>query len=704
MKHILLLFSIAIYSCSFSQSHYCATTENLKEQLQSNPRLKTHLEDIERQIQEKINEGSRASILTIPVVFHVLHNGDAYGTGENITDEQILSQLDALNRDFNNRNVDTNRIPAVFKPLLGNMQVEFCLARFDESGNVFSGIVRHNLGIAQWDRTMLETNGKPNTIWNPNQYYNIWTARFTGDLNGVLGYAQFPGMSPSTDGVVLRYDCVGTTGVINTGNEMGRVATHETGHWMGLYHIWGDDGGEPNECAGSDSVGDTPNQRIEYYGRPTHPQVSCSAQNLFMNYMDYVDDSAKVMFSQGQVDRARAALLSQRGQLLAASSVCNLNLDAAYEDMVSPSDTNCANNLLPVIRFKNNGSQNITYLEIIYNIDGGTNKSAKWYGNLAPRKIGSFTLPIENVATGAHTFSIFLFNANGGGDDDYALNDNATKNFYVTGTASIGQNTPISEGFESSILPTGWSVENPNGDRTWSINTSIGGYSTSGQSMSIDNFDNGSNPTNRKDNLLTASYNLKNTNFPYLNFDVAYANRTSTRNDTLTVFATLDCGHTWIQLWRKGGSTLATQSETNILFTPTSTQWKTEKIDLNPYINAENIQFKFENKSGWGNVLYLDNINIKTYGVGIDEEVILSNNIMVYPNPANDFVSIQSNDECIYPCKYILKNNLGQLVEIGFVENSQDKINIQSIQSGLYYLEIKTQHLHSITKKLFITK
>jgi hypothetical protein len=311
MKHILLLFSIAIYSFSFSQSHYCATTENLKEQLQSNPSLKTHLEDIERQIQEKINEGSRASILTIPVVFHVLHNGDAYGTGENITDEQILSQLDALNRDFNNRNVDTNRIPAVFKPLLGNMQVEFCLARFDESGNVFSGIVRHNLGIAQWDRTMLETNGKPNTIWNPNQYYNIWTARFTGDLNGVLGYAQFPGMSPSTDGVVLRYDCVGTTGVINTGNEMGRVATHETGHWMGLYHIWGDDGGEPNECAGSDSVGDTPNQRIEYYGRPTHPQVSCSAQNLFMNYMDYVDDSAKVMFSQGQVDRARAALLSQ---------------------------------------------------------------------------------------------------------------------------------------------------------------------------------------------------------------------------------------------------------------------------------------------------------------------------------------------------------------------------------------------------------
>ena len=700
MKNILLALSLLIITNNYAQTTYCASTENLKDQLIANPNLILHLKDVEQQIQDKMQEGSRLGILTIPVVFHVIHNGDAYGTGENITDEQILSQLDALNRDFNNRNTDTINIPNVFKPLLGNMQIEFCLARFDESGNLFSGIVRHNLGQVAWDRTMLETNGKPNTIFNPNNYFNIWIARLTGDLNGVLGYAQFPGLSPTTDGVVLRYDCVGTTGPRNTGNELGRVATHEVGHWMGLYHIWGDDGGMPDECAGSDSIGDTPNQTIEYYGRPTHPQISCAVQNLFMNYMDYVDDSAKIMFTNGQVNRARASLLSQRGQLLASTSNCNLNLDAEYIGMLSPSDTECNSQLMPILQFRNNGKVNINYLEAIYNIDGGTNKLAKWYGNLAPRQTAYMTISKEIVPIGSHNISIFLFNANNNGNDDYALNDNATKNFYMTGSSTTGAATPIAEGFESSILPAGWSIENPNGDRAWNINTTVGAYGTSGQSIFFDNFDNLSNPTNRKDAFITSTYNLMASNFPYLTFDVAYASRSITRTDTLTLSASTDCGHTWNQLWKQGANDLATQTETNIAFTPTNTQWKTVQVDINTYINTDQIQFKFENKSGWGNMLYIDNINIKSYGVSVPEITKQEDELVVYPNPSTNEIQIFTTAFSNYPMQYSILNGLGQELKSGWVYGKEDKIDISSLETGCYYIQLNDQHKNRITKKI----
>ncbi len=703
MKKILLaLFSILSLN-SFAQSHYCAATENLKDQLRLNPSLYLHLQEVEQQIQDQMAAGSRAAVLNIPVVFHVIHNGDAYGTGENITDEQVLSQLDALNRDFNNWNADTINLPSVFKPLLGNMQVSFCLARFDESGNIFSGIVRHDLGVTAWDRTAMETTGKPSTIWNPNQYFNIWTARFTGDLNGVLGYAQFPGMNPTTDGVVLRYDCVGTVGPRNIGNELGRVATHEVGHWMGLYHIWGDDGGEPNECVGSDSVGDTPNQRIEFYGRPTHPQVSCSAQNLFMNYMDYVDDSAKFMFTNGQVTRARASLLSQRGQLLAASSNCNLNLDAEYIGLLSPSDTACTNNMLPVIQFRNNGKVPITYLEAIYSIDGGTNKTAPWYGNLSPRQTAYFSLPIEAVSMGAHTISIFLYNANSRGNDDYTSNDNGSKSFYMSGLGSLGTGTPMSENFESSVLPTNWSIVNPNGDRTWSINTTVGAYGTSAQCISFDNFDISSNPTNRIDGLITASYNLAGTNFPYLDFDVAYAPRSSTRNDTMNVYASLDCGHSWTKLWKQGGTELATQTELNTLFYPTSSQWKTVRLDLTPFMYASTIEFKFENKSGWGNMLYLDNVNIRSYGVGIQQEEMKFDQVSFYPNPTSTYVEVQTGESALFPMQYEIYNTFGQSVLQGTLTKNQEKIDVSSLQNACYIIQLQNTHAFQKISKITIT-
>ena len=139
---------------------------------------------------------------------------------------------------------------------------------------------------------------------------------------GILGYAQFPGGAAATDGVVISPVYIGRTGTVTAPYNLGRTASHEVGHWLNLNHIWGDDSGA---CTGTDNVSDTPNQGAENYGKPVFPKVSCSNGpngDMFMNYMDYVDDNAMFMFSTGQSTRmnalfatggARVGLLSSQG-------------------------------------------------------------------------------------------------------------------------------------------------------------------------------------------------------------------------------------------------------------------------------------------------------------------------------------------------------------------------------------------------------
>jgi hypothetical protein len=132
----------------------------------------------------------------------------------------------------------------------------------------------------------------------------------------LLGYAQFPGGPPGTDGVVILNAAFGTTGTATAPYNLGRSATHEVGHWLNLRHIWGD----TEDCSGTDFVDDTPNAQHPNYGKPTFPHISCTNGpngDMFMNYMDYVDDAAMFMFTAGQVVRMQATLAGPRAPLVA---------------------------------------------------------------------------------------------------------------------------------------------------------------------------------------------------------------------------------------------------------------------------------------------------------------------------------------------------------------------------------------------------
>jgi len=260
----------------------------------------------------------RDTPIYIPLVIHVLYNNDE----QNISEEQIQSQIDVLNRDYSLTNTDVDKVPEVFRSRIGNAGLRFKLATKDPNGNPTNGIVRVSTNIEGFthnDEEIMKFSSKGGSdAWPADEYRNRGGGRLTG---GLLGYAAFPGGKPEKDGVVIGYSYFGTIGTATTPFNGGRTATHEIGHWLNLLHIWGDD---INACTGSDNIMDTPNHGGPNYGKPVFPSISCNNGpngDMFMNFMDYVDDDSMVMFTNGQVDRVEATLNGPRAGMLTSEGL-----------------------------------------------------------------------------------------------------------------------------------------------------------------------------------------------------------------------------------------------------------------------------------------------------------------------------------------------------------------------------------------------
>lgn len=242
----------------------------------------------------------RAKTVTVGVVVNVV-----YETAEqNVSDAQVKSQIAVLNRDFSAKNKDRSKVPDPWKGLVTDSRIRFKLVevrRVPTDRSSFSyddGVKKATTGgVAPKD---------------PEKRLNLWVCALSG---GLLGYAQFPGGPPATDGVVVNYRAFGTRGTAEKPFDRGRTATHEVGHYFNLRHVWGD----TEDCTGTDFVPDTPTCAGPNYGTPTFPTVSCSNGpngDMFVNYMDYVDDAAMFMFTAQQVLRMQAALEGLRSGLL----------------------------------------------------------------------------------------------------------------------------------------------------------------------------------------------------------------------------------------------------------------------------------------------------------------------------------------------------------------------------------------------------
>ncbi len=270
----------------------CAANEVLEQQLAEDPGLRARMQKIE-EYTEKVAKNPRAyrlvnGVIEIPVVVNVLYKTAA----QNISDAQIQSQIDVLNEDFNNTNADRIRVQAEFAGVQANVGLRF----------VLSDIVRKSTNKKSWTTNDAMKKSSQGGIdpFSPETTLNMWACNLG---NGLLGYAQFPGGNPATDGVVILYSAFGRTGALIQTYDKGRTATHEVGHYLNLRHIWGD------ATCGNDMVDDTPAHNAANYGCPSYPHKSTCAGNpneMTMNYMDYTDDACMYMFTNGQKTRMNA--------------------------------------------------------------------------------------------------------------------------------------------------------------------------------------------------------------------------------------------------------------------------------------------------------------------------------------------------------------------------------------------------------------
>jgi hypothetical protein len=347
-KYGFLFFSILVLTLSIgttaSAQRTCQAHDHLHELESQDPSVKAQRDEIEKftaaYIKSQGGLKGRSATFNIPVVVHIIYNANV----QNITDAQVMSQLAVLNADFQKLNSDFSRVPTPFQSLAGDAGIQFCLASKDPNGNPSTGITRTYTAKTAFD--VYNDDAKYTAMgghdaWNRNAYLNFWVVPTikAGTQTGILGYGQFPGGPASTDGIVIGYRYFGTMGSVSAPFNKGRTATHEVGHWLNLYHIWGDD----TNCSSSDMVADTPNQGSENYGCPTFPRSSCNNGTLgdmFMNYMDYTDDACMNMFSNGQRLRMNAVLVPGGSRAsLATSDACGSGTIGAVTPCGVPGNT-----------------------------------------------------------------------------------------------------------------------------------------------------------------------------------------------------------------------------------------------------------------------------------------------------------------------------------------------------------------------------
>jgi hypothetical protein len=351
MKRLYTLFALGILfslSAAAQQPEHCGTDRLISTMLQNDPGAKARLDHMWELVDEYVQsdagrDGDRYNIITIPVVFHVIHSGQAIGNGANIADTQMISQIAVLNECYRKRNADTALVPNWFKDRIADTRIEFTLAVTDPDGNPTTGITRHLYA----NTSNFDVQIKPATIWDATRYLNVWTT-FLG--NTLLGYATPWGLYPiDQDGVVLDYRYVGRAPAnpFVTDYPLGKTAVHEVGHWLGLFHTFQDSctGNTAATCnIGGDRVCDTPAEKEATFGSPSLNQNTCTDSpvddpDMWMNYMDYSNDENTQMFTHGQTVVMRAVLNTSRVSILSSLGGTDLTTTYVYGGRVIDANT-----------------------------------------------------------------------------------------------------------------------------------------------------------------------------------------------------------------------------------------------------------------------------------------------------------------------------------------------------------------------------
>lgn len=381
------------------------------------------------------------------------------------------------------------------------------------------------------------------------------------------------------------------------------------------------------------------------------------------------------IYEVGQVDEAT---------LVASMNTCSFPLDALPTSAASLA---CSQTYSPTFTLKNNSmSVALTSCDVTYNIDNGPNQNYTWTGNLAAGQSTTITLASQSVTPGSHTLTVTTSNPNNGTDNNNN-NNTSTYPFYVNTATAVAP--PVQEGFTAvTYPPTDWALINTDNATTWARNASVGNPAPS---IKLDAYNYAG--SGQQDELIVKPVNLAAATSSTLTFDVAYHPYDASYYERLQVFVSTDCGATWTNVYDKAGSTLGTGAASTSAWTPTSANdWRNETVSLNAYIGQSSVFVKFVSTNGYGNNLYLDNINL-TSVTGIDEQNSTVNGMLLFPNPANDLMNVNftlSQNENVTVNVY---NTVGELVSstaMGQLSagNQSAQLNTANLSNGMYVVEL----------------
>lgn len=582
-------------------------------------------------------------VITIPVVVHVIHNGQEVGVAPNITDAQVISQITVLNQDYS----------TIANPfgVGADTKIRFALALQDPNGNPTNGIDRVSMCQPSWSETEINSTVKPTTIWDPNLYLNMWCVKFSD--NSLLGYAQFPdgsglsglsvsGGSANTDGVVSNYDAFGSSDfgsnfLINTKNgyNKGRTMSHEVGHWLGLRHIWGDGNGDESankpDCLASDYCDDTPQVGWEHYNCGTFDTCPLSPGNdMPENYMDYTKDDCMNIFTQNQKERMVTIMNNAPRRKSLKTSTKNLPItlfanDAEVKiepDFCSVMSPDCVSLPTPVnkkVIIYNRGTSALKSLTLNYTINGGTIQSQAWRGNLAQNEFSNVTL-LNTDSNGILNVSIETPN---GSLDQRVSNNSDTKTF-----------TPVNytaTNFDFNLQLDFWGTE-----VTWYLKDGSGAIKYSGGPYKDKPESSLVLPA-----LLTENWTLaKNQCYTFTIFD--------SQGDGICC----DGGNGYYNIKSNDG-----------LITVAS-------------------------GSSYGTI---ENRHFTTNILGTNE-FESSNDIYLYPNPTKGTLNVHVPNNIGLPNNLIISNSAGQIVRRKEVANETDLIlNTSSLSNGIYFITVNKE-------------
>lgn len=611
-----LIFMAMLPLSAYAQGR-CGTVEYEKKLERQNP--KRTEDGFERWMSQHVNQRLKNSqraertqtTLTIPVVVHIIHNGEPVGTGLNISDAQVLSQMTVLNNDFNRLNADQMNTPSLFQPVAGSFDVQFVLAKQDPNGIATTGIVRVQGSKTSWsfnDDFLL----KSQSYWPAEQYLNVWVSSITD----FLGYAQFPvsslpGLADSpierlTDGIVVNYRHFGSidggTFDLSSRYNKGRTLTHEMGHFFGLRHIWGD----VSSCStATDYVDDTPVQNSSTNGCPAHPQTSCSNTKMFQNYLDYTDDACMNIFTQGQVVRMNfVAANSPRRKELPNSigslppTVTSPVTDLKLVKLESPAPVTCSLYSSIKLRIRNVGTTTVNSLTCSVSLGSGGTSFQPFSGlALAPNAETIIEVTQPRLVNGVNQLTVNILSPNGIADQN--VQDNS--NVYQVVINDTRETIPLRERFDSNSLQK-WTIVSQQQQPSWAKAST--NYQ---QSLAYNSF---SNTTIGADSwLVSPILDLTNNTEASVFFDESYAKRIN-GCEKLRVLASTDCGATYTDiLFDQIGSQLAVTDSEDSWKPVLSSDWKNNFINLQNYVGQANVRIAFVAVNGNGNNLYLDNID-----------------------------------------------------------------------------------------------